>query len=181
MNDHLSGTEAAEHLFHLYKDEVYRHALYVLGNADDAEDVVSEVFVRVLRSWTQFRNDSNTRTWVWSILKNYLIDVIRKRKRMSKHRSLEAAMDLSEPFPDLLDKQFWENNLKRLSLEQRQVIHLRCIEGLKGEEASRRLGWSPVKYRVVMHMARKSLKCIMHEFEKALNDVKRSEEHEATH
>lgn len=36
MDEPISATQATEQLFHMYKDELYRHALFTLGNPDDA-------------------------------------------------------------------------------------------------------------------------------------------------
>jgi RNA polymerase sigma-70 factor, ECF subfamily len=161
MDRHLSARDAAEQLFLQYKDEVYRHALFTLGNPDDAEDVVSEVFIRVLRSWEQFRQDSNVRTWVWSIVRNYLTDVLRARKRQRQVARLDEALHLAEPFPDTDMAAEWEHVIRELSVAQRQVVHLRLVEDLTVAETAERLGWTQAKVRVVYHRAKQKLRHLL--------------------
>lgn len=176
--DRQETISIVEQLFLQHKDEIYRHALFTLGNPDDAEDAVSEVFIRVLRSWTRFRQESNVRTWIWSILRNYLTDVLRSRKRRNLLRPLEEAIDLSEPFPDTLTAEDFAHILRHLSVSERQVVHLRFIEDLSVSQTAERLGWTEAKVRVTYYRAKRVLRSLYKEEEyRSASQIKRGEEH----
>lgn len=73
-----SASEAALVLFEKYGDEVYRYVRYTIGESSDAEDIVQEVFLRVLQSWKRFNHKSSSKTWLWSITKNCIKEQLRK-------------------------------------------------------------------------------------------------------
>lgn len=148
----MDARSAANQLFHEYKIELYRYALFVLGNPDDAEDVLQEVFVRVLRYWDGFRHDASAKTWLWRILKNCVTDTIRRRQRRGKHTSpLDVnLMDSGAPATSLME---WEEILRVLSHKQRQVVYLRLISDYSTAETAELLGYTAGTVRVVLHRA----------------------------
>jgi RNA polymerase sigma-70 factor (ECF subfamily) len=148
----MDAATAANQLFHDYKTELYRYALFVLGNPDDAEDVLQEVFLRVLRYWDGFRQDASAKTWLWRILKNCVTDTIRKRQRSGKHTA-QLDVDLVEsgaPADSLVE---WEGILRVLSHKQRQVVYLRVIADYSTAETAELLGYTTGTVRVVLHRA----------------------------
>lgn len=149
--------QAVEDLYERYKQDVYRYALFTLGNPGDAEDATQEVFIRALRKWSSFRHDARPKTWLWSILRNYLTDVLRKRK---KTRDFEDfTVDLSTITSVSMNTRLeWEELLKSLKLPQRQVIYCRLIENLSVAETAEMLGWKPTKVRVMYHRTLKRLR-----------------------
>ncbi len=144
--------EATTQLFKQYGDEIYRYALFVLGNPDDAKDVVQEVFTRVFHSIDSFRHNSNARTWIWTITRNYLSDTRRRRKWQTI--SLDENVSLkSLPSVQMSLLSEWEDVLNTLSLPHRQVIYWRIIEDLSVTDTANLLGWTNMKVRVTLHRA----------------------------
>lgn len=72
--------EAIKLLYDKYAVEIYRYARLTIGNSVDAHDVVQEVFFRAFKSWQEFRRDASERTWLMSIARNYIFDVLRSRR-----------------------------------------------------------------------------------------------------
>jgi RNA polymerase sigma-70 factor (ECF subfamily) len=161
MTKRLSAAEAVEELFHLYADDVYRYAVSVLGKPAEAEDVVQEVFIRVLKSWDKFRYESSVKTWLWSIARNCIQDVHRKRYRRKEQLTEEGvlpdrlARDDDEHIVEL------EDTLRGLSESYRQVVTLRLIQDLSTEDTARILGWTTAKVRTTLHRAVNALRKIM--------------------
>jgi RNA polymerase sigma-70 factor, ECF subfamily len=152
---------AAEELYRQYRNEVYRYALFVLGNPIDVEDVTQETFLRVYRHWSSFREKSQPKTWLWSILRNCLADAIRQRKKDHETLALKVNLGSISSIPMYTITE-WEDILRSLSLPQRQVIYWRLIEDMSVKDTAELLGWGPVKVRVTLHRAVKRLKEVFH-------------------
>ena len=64
-----------------HEQALFRHALYLLGHREDADDVKQETFLRAYRTLGTFRNDYNIRTWLFKICGNLCLDLLRRRQR----------------------------------------------------------------------------------------------------
>lgn len=73
---------AIEKMVHLYQKDVYRLALSILDNPDDAEDGTQEAFIAALRALDSFREGAAFKTWLFSIA----INVCRSRLRRENNR-----------------------------------------------------------------------------------------------
>jgi RNA polymerase sigma-70 factor (ECF subfamily) len=85
--------EAFDDLVQKHRDRVYRYAIHLTKNAEEANDVVEDAFIRVYRSLMDFRGDSMFTTWLYRIVTNCFLDM-RKRRHQSREVSLE---DLTGP------------------------------------------------------------------------------------
>lgn len=87
--------EALDALIQRHYRTVYNLALRLSGNYDDAQDIVSEAFIRVHNALPAFRGDSNFSTWLYRIVKNVFLDE-RKKQRLRTHSSLEEMVELED-------------------------------------------------------------------------------------
>ena len=69
-------TEALPHM-----DALYRTALRMTKNSNDAEDLVQETFVKAYRFWEKFETGSNCRAWLFKIMTNIFINDYRAKSR----------------------------------------------------------------------------------------------------
>src|SRR5207248_10859763 len=77
----LSGkTEAYNGLVQRYQRQVYNLAYRMLGNAEDAGDLVQDTFLRAYGALASFRQDASFLTWLYKIASNLCIDQLRSRK-----------------------------------------------------------------------------------------------------
>jgi RNA polymerase sigma-70 factor (ECF subfamily) len=133
------------------------HAL--LGNSADAEDVVQETFVAVIKG--RFRAESSLRTWLVRILVNraamFRRSWFRKagRERSIDPESSVAASGSSQAAEAKLDL---TTMLATLSVEHRAVIVLRELEGMTYEEMAAALGVPRGTVESRLHRAREELK-----------------------
>jgi len=74
--------KAFEELLGRYRRKVFGLAMGMVGNRDDAMDVMQDAFVRVYRHLGSFQGDSSFYTWVYRITMNLCIDHVRKAGRM---------------------------------------------------------------------------------------------------
>lgn len=71
---------AFEALVAEHADAVWRFAMTMLRQPDDADDVTQETFVRVHSALDTFRGDAAVRTWILAICRNACLDVLRRRR-----------------------------------------------------------------------------------------------------
>jgi RNA polymerase sigma-70 factor (ECF subfamily) len=70
-------------------DQVYRVARHLVGNREEAEDLVQETYARAFRSWRSFTPGTNLRAWLLRILTNLNIDRGRRQQRQPDQQPLE--------------------------------------------------------------------------------------------
>jgi RNA polymerase sigma-70 factor, ECF subfamily len=75
-----------------YADLLFRIAYARLGNAQDAEDVVQETYMKAFRSFGDFREGTNIKAWLTQILVNSIRDRYRKHSHMVSTVELDEAM-----------------------------------------------------------------------------------------
>jgi len=98
----LCGETAAYNgLVQRYQRQVYNLAYRMLGNAEDAGDLVQDTFLRAYGALASFRQDASFLTWLYKIASNLCIDQLRSRKSRSA-LSLEVELEEGrEPAADL--------------------------------------------------------------------------------
>jgi len=82
-------SSAAERLVTTYQDRVYRLAIRIAGNAQDAEEIVQDAFLTVIRKIDSFRGESAFGSWLYRIVANGAYHKLRRRQG----RRLEIALD----------------------------------------------------------------------------------------
>ena len=139
----------AEALTHL--DALYRTALRLSRNAQDAEDLVQETYLNAFRSLDRFEEGTNLRAWLFRILNNAFISQYRRRKRrpsssiedvteyyLYDHLVEGGAVPRTEnPEQEVLDRIGDEAVLRALEdlpVEFRQVELLADVEGFSYRE-----------------------------------------------
>jgi RNA polymerase sigma-70 factor (ECF subfamily) len=75
---------------------LYNFILRTIGSPDVAEDLLQEVFLRVVKRSDDFRGESKFTTWLYTIARNLCVDHLRKAS-LRKHASLDASANPSEP------------------------------------------------------------------------------------
>ena len=85
-----------------YGDELYSWALYKTSNKEIAEDLVQDTFVSACTNFDKFQNNSTPKTWLFSILKNKIIDHYRSKSRQftTSYEDYVKPMQMSD---DLFD------------------------------------------------------------------------------
>jgi len=114
---------------------VFRFAMRLCGNRDDAEDVVVETFAHAYHRWDSFNGTGTRKTWLFGIAAN--------RARMA-HRRKRVTEPLDENLPhpgqNPMELIALEKELARLSPRQREAFLLVKGEGLTAREAAETLG-----------------------------------------
>ncbi|MGM0846008.1 MAG: RNA polymerase sigma factor SigX [Bacillota bacterium] len=159
-----------EELYSKYHQDVFQFLIYTVRSRQLAEDLVQEVYIRVLKSHNKFEGKSSEKTWLFSIAKNVAIDHFRKQKGW-KGRILEK-FDWSQPIKDekeipeeiAMQKEEVRNLFKcieKCTADQRMVITMRYIQDLSIYETAEVLDWTESKVKTTQHRAIKALKELM--------------------
>ncbi len=144
--------EAFRKLYDDYHQKVYSTAITMLGNAEDAEDAVQEVFMKIYRKVSSFDGRSKIGTWLYRIAVNVCIDHVRRNKiQRFKTVSVEAEtlVNLHERGNEVEKSitsgevnKITRNAITRLSPKLRTVVVLRDLQGLAHAEIADILGRS---------------------------------------
>lgn len=118
----------------VYRD-LYRLALYYLGNPQDAEDAVGEAVLKAWENFTSLRRPEAFRAWIFKILVNQCKSQLRGRKR----REAQELKEESAYEPEFTGNQEALELLDGLTREERQIVALAVFGGYKGKEIARLL------------------------------------------
>ena len=140
----LAGDTAAfGRLVELYQDRLYNSLLRVLGSAEDAADIVQDAFVQAYLKLESFRGGSAFYTWLYRIAFNLAMSHVRREHREASLDQMKTLLG-SEPMDGqptgdagVLQQERAEMvhaALAALSIDYRQVLVLREIEGCRYEE-----------------------------------------------
>ena len=143
-------------------DRFYRAAYYMLESHQDAEDAVQELYLRLWKSRESLHDLRNPLSYGLSLLKNICIDRIRRRE-IRKHEPLDVGTRVADSPPEtVLDAKDELRHVlaevDRLPDKQAQVMRLMVLENLDYGKIAERTGLSQVHVRVLVSMARKTLK-----------------------
>lgn len=150
-----------------YQHRLLRYLLYLTGNRELAEDLFQETWMRVLVRGSQFNGNSRFDTWLFTIARNLVIDVRRRRQMSSLEelcenndddRPFEVPSQEKTPFDHLATLEHGElvaEALLQLEPLHREVLVLRFHEEMSLEEIARvtRAPLSTVKSRLYRGLA----------------------------
>jgi RNA polymerase sigma-70 factor (ECF subfamily) len=160
-----------------YQDRLYNTVYRLLGNAEDAQDVVQDAFLNAYQSLDGFKGDSQFFTWLYRIAVNTAISHKRKQRltlsidgRNGENR-LEPldTSDASQPghaLEQAEEERRVQRALSRLSPEHRAVLIMKDMEGQKYETMAEILGVPIGTIRSRLHRARSELRELLEQDEK---------------
>ena len=154
-----------------YKDRIYRHAFYLLGNSEDAKDITQETFIKAWQQRGKLRSKT-VRAWLLKCAQNLCFNLLKRQKfqeplTTGDETELETLVHTyshrSSPSPDELVekeelKEMVQYAIKKLPPEMRAVIIMRELEDMSYKEIAKVLNRpvNTVKGRV--SQARKKLR-----------------------
>ncbi len=174
---------AFKSLVRRYQNRVFNAAYRILGNTEEAEEVVQDTFLKIHQSLDSFRSESTFAAWLFRISHNICVDILRNRAKkrqikivpfvsrsgyedgngelpesgiqdMPADVTLEPAQRL-----DLKEEsEVLEHSLRRLPEAQRAVLVLHDLEGFAYHEIAEIIGASIGTVRSRLHYGRIKLK-----------------------
>lgn len=164
-------TNAFEILVNDQKKIVFNLALRMLGNEEDAYDISQDAFLKAYTNLSGFRGDCKFSSWLYKLTTNLCLDFIRKRNR---HKVVPLVYEDENGDSDYLEipdetyapelqteqKQLRESvrsGLNQLPPQQREILVLREIGGLRYDEIGAQLGIEEGTVKSRIFRARKKL------------------------
>jgi RNA polymerase sigma-70 factor, ECF subfamily len=160
-------------LVEAYSPNIYRLALKMLDNPQDAEDILQETFIKAFRNLDSFNGRSKVSTWLYRIATNEALMLIRRRKpdAISLQEPVETIEGEQEPL-QILDwcclpeeellsaevRRQLDKAVERLPHNLRLVFLLRDIEGLSTRETAEVLNLSETAVKTRLSRARLRLR-----------------------
>jgi len=156
-----------------YSTQIYRLALKMLGDEQDAEDVLQNTFMKALQSIENFEGRSSVSTWLYRIAVNEALMMVRRQKP-----TIPVAMDYEDnedelqhptqftdwcclPEEDMLSEEsrkHLDKAIRQLPEKLQVVFLLRDIEGLSIRETSEALGLTETAVKTRLLRARLNLR-----------------------
>ena len=154
-------------LFRSEHRKLYMLALRMAGEAEVAEDIVQEGFLRAWRNWGQFRGDSSRSSWLYGIILRCALTSLRDSKRnrnlIVRDEDIASNVPFSDPPPELgMDL---ETALALLPERARAVFILRDIEGFPTDEVANLLLITPGAVKSHLFHARRRLAAQLSSYE----------------
>jgi len=158
--------QALAEIYDLYAGTIYRYLYRYVGDAAQAEDLTSEVFLRLLQVLNTRRAPrEHLQRWLYRVAHNLAMDLFRERAKGAS-LDLDETLAATDDLPATLvqkhqDREQLRAAIRQLSPDQQQVIILRFGEGLKIREVGQILSKSEGAVKVLQHRAVKRLRKLL--------------------
>ncbi|MFM1825910.1 MAG: polymerase sigma factor SigM [Actinomycetota bacterium] len=149
--------DALSEIFLRHKSKMKSVAYRITKNDQDAEDVVQNSMISIMKNAHKFRGESAVTTWIYKIVSNAAIDKLRALKSV---QSLENINELIVNNQEINNKDFsldLMNALNSLPINQREVIFLIDFEGFSIKDAAKKLKCAPGTIKSRCHRAHEKL------------------------
>lgn len=172
-----------EDIYDKYHHDLHKFVFYMVKDKQVTEDLVQEVYIKVLNSYQNFRGESSEKTWLFSIARHITIDYFRAQKR-KRNRIYEffdwaekgTALPDIQPLPEEIAVQTEDikniySYMNYCTADQKSVLILRYIQSFSIKETAEILGFSQSKVKTTQHRGLKVLKDIINSNEQKGGDA----------
>lgn len=156
----------ADELVDAYYEKIFKLCLFYLRNEPEAEEILQEIFIKVLKKQSSFKGEAGIYTWIYRLAVNTLLNHIR-RKKIVEFLSLEGERESDSPGPAHLaeseqEQQYQlevlERCIKNLSNREKTAFYFYHYDGLKQKEIAEVMNTSVSAVESLIHKAMKKLK-----------------------
>ena len=147
-----------------FSSRLYRLAHSLLGNREEAEDAVQEVYLKLWKMRDDLENYKSIEALCVQVTRNHCLDLLRRRKlerAVKEENEKERGEEFLNPSEEMIRKERAEilNHLiNQLPEPQRSLVHFRHIEGKEYSEIEELMDMKENAIRVSISRARKQLK-----------------------
>jgi len=160
--------DAFEELYRQHARRLFSLVMRMVGSAEDAEDLVQEVFLQAHRKLAGFRGESTLGTWLYRLTMNHCLDHLRGRQaKMSRATGSLDDEDAIEPVapapmvPQAISRLDLERAIDALPPGSRAAFLLHDVEGFEHREIADILGISEGTSKSQVHKARLKLRTLL--------------------
>ncbi|TZF81072.1 sigma-70 family RNA polymerase sigma factor [Pedobacter sp. BS3] len=155
--------EAFNLLLKKYQQKIYWHIRRLVIDHDDADDLVQEVFIKVWKNLSGFRNDSQLYTWIYRIATNESITFLNRKKQRNNiplediNPELAGSLRAGSYFNGDKAQMKLQQAILTLPDKQRLVFNMKYFDDMKYEDISAVLGTSVGALKASFHLAVKKI------------------------
>ena len=149
----------------VHKNKMYRFALSIIGDEDEAKDAVQDVMLKLWETKEELSEKSSIEAWCMTLTRNKSLDMLKRVGRKMKTNIDDAAVRLTsqDKLPDSYTienetMQHINQAVMRLPEKQKSVFQLRDVEGYAYLEICETLNMEMSQVKVYIFRARKSIK-----------------------
>ncbi len=159
-------TDALGDIYARYAEPIYRYLYRILGDAAEAEDLTSEVFLKLLETLgTRRAPREKLGGWLYRVAHNSALDYLRKRGARTDLLLEERIAASDESPPAKVEARQTRERLRkcihRLTADQQQVILLRFGEGLRLAEVAELMDKSLGAVKILQYRAVRRLRKLL--------------------
>lgn len=155
MINPVQSRQVFEQLVDEYSDMIYRIAYQNLRSSYDAEDIMQDVFLSLLKSNAEFSDSAHIKAWLIKVTVNKCIDF----KKSARNRTTVTLDEQSAHYDS--EEQGVMDEIFRLPEEERNIIYLYYYEGYTISEIAQILGKKQNTVSSKLQRARKKLKALL--------------------
>ena len=155
-----------------YSAAIHTYAYHLLNNADDADDVVQEVFIRAHGHLGELRDPAKLKSWLYRIATNLCMDALRRRARVrrvlgvartltpnAEDEDQHGANGIAEPgstagIDGVAEREHIAQALRKMPPKYAACLLLHSVQGLSYREIAEALGITPGAAAVRLTRAR---------------------------
>ncbi|MBT8398238.1 MAG: RNA polymerase sigma factor [Gemmatimonadetes bacterium] len=157
---HQGDEHAFRTLYRRHTPAVYQFVLRLVGgNAQEAEDILQETWMRAARGLEGFRWKSALRSWLTGIALNRVREMARKKKRSLVE--VDAEWEIPAALEDPCQRLDLDRAIELLPPGFRTVLVLHDVEGFTHQEIGSRLGITDGTSKSQLHGARKAMRRLL--------------------
>ena len=169
MEDHRKMPDMEE-VYNTYFPVIYNYVYYKLLNRENTEDIVSQVFMKVVRHLNRFDAEkASLKTWIFRITDNTLTDYYRKQRPQVSMNDEACGLDniLHVNFEDQYERKYSSARaavneaLKTLPEKERMFIYYKYYLGITNREIARQMNMNENTVSAILARTRKKLKDVL--------------------
>ncbi len=162
--------KAFSEIYNYYAPKIYKFIYFKVSSLEDAEDLTSQTFFKLLKYLTNQKKINNLQALLYNIARNLVIDFYRQKKSISSFddkikdqladeknsiENLNLTIDLTIEIKNI------KKVIKKLNNDEQEIIILRFVNDLSIREIAETLGKSQINTKVFLHRALKKLKTLI--------------------
>lgn len=148
IDDCLDGKkESFSRIVETFQKKIFNLCFYFLGSQEEAKDATMEIFMRIFKNLSSLNLNLDFSSWIFTIAKNYLRDVARKRKleRDYLYSHDKNGLEITDESPEKIaireaERKSLRKALKILNENYRTVLILKYYMDLSYEEIAKIMG-----------------------------------------
>ena len=131
MKKQILGEQVQKELYENYSNLVYKIAFSILKNKENAEDVMQNVFTKIVEIPKEKLPSNKETTWLYTVTKNEAISYVRKNKKEVCLEEIYELVDEDTNIEEIIEKEDYQNLIRGLNKEEQEIISLKILSKLK--------------------------------------------------